>query len=88
MPGLAQAPCLSDTVYARMESQVIGNQFTNPDSTWRARLGMRQSARNITWLRDPAICAEAERTQAQCGRQMTSGRPSLSECPAARRCPS
>src|SRR4051812_46234499 len=59
--GVAQEACLSDTVNARMASQVISSQFTGPDRTWRPRLGLPQRIQSIKWLRTPTICAEALR---------------------------
>jgi hypothetical protein len=57
----AQQPCLSDTLAARWESQIITNQFTAPDSTSRQRIGLPSTIRSVTWVRDPTVCAEASR---------------------------
>jgi hypothetical protein len=59
--GAAEGPCSSDTVSARMESQVVSNQFTDPNPTWRERVGLPRAIQSITWLREPAICTVALR---------------------------
>src|SRR3954468_10965361 len=55
----AQKTCLMDARQARIHTQVINNQFTDPDPQWRLRLGLPDTIQSITWSQEAAVCVEA-----------------------------